>query len=48
MPIARTWKPASLTFHTLGHVDFLDATPNELEQLTQACEPATFGFNKET
>ncbi|KAI0250472.1 hypothetical protein BJV78DRAFT_1108457, partial [Lactifluus subvellereus] len=28
-------------------VNFVDATPDELEQLAQACEPATFGHNKE-
>jgi hypothetical protein len=25
----------------------VNATPDELEQLAQACEPATFGLNKE-
>jgi hypothetical protein len=38
------------TFRTLyyhRYVNFADITPHELEQLTQACQPATFGVNKE-
>ncbi|KAI0294539.1 hypothetical protein BC826DRAFT_1104606 [Russula brevipes] len=30
------------------HVNFTNATSDELEQLAQACEPATFGRNDET
>jgi len=29
------------------HVNLAGATPDELEQLTQVCEPASFGVNKE-
>lgn len=29
------------------HVDFVNATSNELEQLAQACEPASFGVKGE-
>jgi hypothetical protein len=29
------------------HVNFVNATFDELEQLAQACDPATFGLNKE-
>lgn len=29
------------------HVDFTNVTSNELEQLAQACEPASFGLNDE-
>jgi hypothetical protein len=29
------------------HVDFANATSNELEQLAQACEPASFSLNDE-
>jgi hypothetical protein len=29
------------------HINLANATPDELEQLTQACEPASFGVNKE-
>ena len=30
------------------HVNFTSATSDELEQLAQACQPATFGRNDET
>jgi hypothetical protein len=30
------------------HIDLANATPDELEQLTQACEPASFGMSQET
>jgi hypothetical protein len=29
------------------HINLANATPDELEQLTHACEPASFGVNKE-
>lgn len=29
------------------HINFANATIDELEQLSQACEPASFGVNKE-
>jgi len=29
------------------HINLANATPDELEQLIQACEPASFGVNKE-
>jgi hypothetical protein len=29
------------------YINFANATPDELEQLTQACEPASFGVNKD-
>ena len=29
------------------YINFANATPDELEQLTQACKPASFGVNKE-
>ncbi|KAH9984619.1 hypothetical protein BJV77DRAFT_1071918 [Russula vinacea] len=29
------------------HIDLGNATSDELEKLTQACEPATFGLNQE-
>jgi hypothetical protein len=36
----------SLTFfQSQRHVNFTNATPDELEQLAQACQPATFGRN---
>ena len=31
----------------MGHIDLGNATFDELEKLTQACEPATFGLNQE-
>ena len=36
-----------LTFLVYRHINFSDATPDELEQLTQACEPASFGVHQE-
>ncbi|KAF8495736.1 hypothetical protein F5888DRAFT_1615515 [Russula emetica] len=33
--------------HDARHVNFANATSNELEQLAQACEPASFGMVKE-
>ncbi|KAF8495794.1 hypothetical protein F5888DRAFT_1615451, partial [Russula emetica] len=33
--------------HAARHINFSDATPDELEQLTQACEPASFGVHQE-
>ncbi|KAI0275962.1 hypothetical protein BGY98DRAFT_1080774 [Russula aff. rugulosa BPL654] len=33
--------------HTARHINFSDATPDELEQLTQACEPASSGVRQE-
>jgi hypothetical protein len=34
-------------FRPQRHVDFTNATSDELEQLAQACQPATFGRNDE-
>jgi hypothetical protein len=36
-----------LTFLVYRHINFSDATPDELEQLTQACEPASSGVRQE-
>jgi len=36
-----------LTFFSNRHVNLASATHDEVEQLTQACEPASFGVNKE-
>ena len=32
---------------TCNRLDFAHSTPEELETLSQACQPASFGFNKE-
>jgi hypothetical protein len=40
-------EPMSLTFVVFRHINFSDATPDELEQLAQACEPASFGMHHE-
>lgn len=40
-------EPITLTFLVLRHINFSDATPDELEQLAQACEPASFGVHHE-
>jgi hypothetical protein len=34
------------TFIYHRHINFVDATPQEIEQLAQICQPATFGLNK--
>jgi hypothetical protein len=36
-----------LTFLVYRHVNFSDATPDELEQLTQDCESASFRLHQE-
>jgi hypothetical protein len=38
---------ANIPCHWHRHINLANATPDELEQLTQACEPASFGVNKE-
>ncbi|KAF8464806.1 hypothetical protein DFH94DRAFT_392508 [Russula ochroleuca] len=34
--------------HDARHINLADATPDELEKLTRACEPASFGRKQET
>jgi hypothetical protein len=36
-----------INFRSQRHVNFTNATSDELEQLAQACQPATFGRNDE-